>query len=330
MITRSHRVLTAAALGLGSALILSSCTPADDGPPDPTTDPSAEATAIRVSTLGFCDDPIVWGIDQGIFAEAGLDIELTTVQSGAAGISALQADEIDIAYANPLTSLQAIGSGVGLYIVSGSTLSNEDSFKLIVSADSNIDDAADLDGGTVATNALGSQGQILSERWIADNGSGAAVEFVALPFADQVPSVVNGTVDAAAVGYTQAQGALEDGSVVSLGNPFYDGIGEIPTSFYVADSSWADDNEAAAAAFASAMTEVAESASDPANDDERFMLTAAACGSTPEDLAETAEPDYTGQLEFNAVTALVDILVDAEAVEEVDIESVLPEWARAE
>ncbi|MFT4306473.1 MAG: ABC transporter substrate-binding protein [Microbacterium sp.] len=313
----------------GTATTLLALTACASGTTDePTTE--AGLTTVRVSTLGFCDDPIVWGIDQGIFADAGLDIELVTVESGAAGISALQADEIDLAYANPLTSLQAIENGVGLSVVSGSSLSNEDSYRLIVAADSGIDTAADLDGTTIAISALGSLGEIMTAEWIAENGSGATAEFVALPFADQVPSVVGGTVAAAAVSFTQAASALEEGTVVSLGNPYFDGVGEIPTSFYVGESGWVEENAAAAAAFAEAMNEVAASASDPANDQARFEVTAAACGSTAEDLAETAEPTYTGQLDADGVAALIDILVEADAISAIDVDEVLSDGARAE
>jgi NitT/TauT family transport system substrate-binding protein len=329
MPTRSTFTYGAAALIAASALVLAGCS----GEPEPSTDTTAGAgktTTIRVSTLGFCDDPIVWGIDQGIFEDNGLEIELTTVQSGAAGVSALQAGEIDVAYANPLTSLQAIDSGIDINIVSGSSLSNETSNELIVAEDSPITEASDLDGTTVALNALGGLAEILTAAWIADEGDGAKATFVAVPFADQVTSVVNGTVQSAEVGASQAASAHDDGTVRSLGNPFFDSVGEIPTSFYVANASWVTEDEDAAAAFAKAMTEVAASANDEGNDDDRFAVTAEACGSTAEDLAASAEPTYVGQLDADAVTSLVELLVEAGTIGETDVEAVLPSLARAE
>jgi len=291
--------------------------------------PAAASATIRVSTLAFCDDPIVWGIDQGIFAEHGLDIELTTVQSGAAGIAALQGGDLDVVYANPLSSLQAIDTGIDLQVISGSTLSTETSNEIIVATDSDIETAADLDGETVALNALGGLAEIVTAAWIEANGDGATVEFVAIPFADQVTSVVNGTVTAAEVGSTQSAAAHEEGTVRSLGNPFFDGIGEIPTSFYVANAGWVADNEAAAAAFAAAMTEVAASANDDANDAARFEVTAAACGSTPEDLASASESTYVGQLDADQVAALMTLLTDAGAIGDLSVDDVLPAFARA-
>ncbi|WP_440709990.1 ABC transporter substrate-binding protein [Herbiconiux sp. YIM B11900] len=330
MPTRSPLVYGAGALVAASALFLTACSSGSEAAPATSGTTAGGVSTIRVSTLGFCDDPIVWGIDQGIFADHGLEVELTTVQSGAAGVSALQAGEIDVAYANPLTSLQAIDGGVDLNIVSGNSLSNETSNELIVATDSPVQTAADLDGTTVALNALGGLAEILTAAWIADEGDGATASFVAVPFADQVTSVVNGTVQSAEVGASQAASAHDAGTVRSLGNPFFDGVGEIPTSFYVANASWISENETAAASFAQAMTEVAASANDEANDTDRFEVTAAACGSTAADLAASAEPTYVGQLDAAAVTSLVDLLVDADAIGDTDVDAVLPTLARAE
>ncbi|CAM3559696.1 ABC transporter substrate-binding protein [Occultella aeris] len=330
---RTSRPAVALTCAGGLALILASCSGGAAGT-ESETDGGADSTSsgpvtVRVSTLGFCDDPIVWGIDQGIFAEHGIEVELTTVQSGAAGVSALQAGEIDIAYANPLTSLQAIDTGIDLQILSGSSLSNETSNEVIVLADSDIQGAADLDGTTIALNALGGLAEILTAAWVATEGDGAAVEFVAVPFADQVTSVENGTVASAEIGASQGAAAHEAGTIRSLGNPFFDGVGEIPTSFYVAPTEWTEANPDAAVSFAEAMTEVAASANDDANDEARFAVTAQACGSTAEDLAASAEPTYAGRLTVEQFETLTGLLADAEVIGAVDTDAVLPESARA-
>lgn len=321
---RSSAVLPAALL----LPLLAGCSAGPAEPPVASDGPGAQT--VRVSTLGFCDDPVAWGIEQGLFAEQGIEVELTTVQSGAAGVAALQAGEIDIAYANPLTSLQAVDAGFDLRVLSGSSLSNETSNEVIVAEGSGIETAADLDGATVALNALGGLAEILTAAWVAEQGDGASVEFVAVPFADQVTSVESGAVESAEVGASQAAEAHEAGTVRSLGNPFFDGVGEIPTSFLVASGEWAEANPEAAEGFAAAMTATAASANDPANDDERFAVTAEACGSTPEALAASAEPTYAGRLTVEQFTTLVGLLAAAGAVGDVDADAVLPASARAE
>ncbi|RFA09921.1 hypothetical protein B7R54_12445 [Subtercola boreus] len=330
MFRRASPVFVASALLATSALALTACSSASTTPAASGSASAATSTTLRISTLGLCDESISWGISQGIFADHGIDVQLTTVQSGAAGIAAIQSGDIDVAYANPLTSLQAIGEGVPLKIVSGTGLSTPESNEVVVATGSTFQKAEDLQGQTIALNALGGLAQIVTENWIADAaGTDSTAEFVAIPFADQVTSVVGGSVPAAEVAASQAVSAHTDGTVRSLGNPFYDGIGEIPTAFYVASSDFESKNAAALQSFAEAMTEVAASANDTANDAARDQVRADACKSTVDALKDAAEPKYEGQLNMTDFTSLLDVLTASEAVASIDVDSVVPGYARA-
>ena len=81
--------------------------------------------------------------------------------------------------------------------------------------------------------------------------------------------------------------------------------------------------------FADAMTAVAASANDDAQDAARFAVTSRTCGVTAEDLAESAESTYTGRLDAGSVEALVALLVERGAIPQPDLDTILPEWARA-
>lgn len=328
MSRRASPTLIASALIVASGLALAGC--AAEATPEPAATSEAGLTTLRVSTLGLCDESISWGISEGIFADHGIEVELTTVQSGAAGIAAIQAGEVDVAYANPLTSLQAIAEGVSLKIVSGTGLSTEDSNEVVVTTDSEFTEAADLQGQTIALNALGGLAQIVTEAWIADAVDGeSTAQFVAIPFADQVTSVVGGSVPAAEVAASQAVSAHADGTVRTLGNPFFDGIGEIPTAFYVADGDFEEANAETLAAFAEAMTDTATSANDTANDTARDEVRAAACMSTVEALEGSAEPKYEGQLDMGNFDTLVTLLTESEAISEIDVDTIVPSYAQA-
>jgi NitT/TauT family transport system substrate-binding protein len=327
MSRRASPTLIASALIIASGLALAGCA-ADT--PEPAATSEAGLTTLRVSTLGLCDESISWGISEGIFADHGIEVELTTVQSGAAGIAAIQAGEVDVAYANPLTSLQAIAEGVALKIVSGTGLSTEDSNEVVVATDSEFEQATDLQGQTIALNALGGLAQIVTDAWIADAvGGDSTAQYVAIPFADQVSSVVGGSVPAAEVAASQSVSAQAEGTVRSLGNPFFDGIGEIPTAFYVADGAFEEANADTLASFAEAMTDTAESANDTANDEARDAVRAESCMSTVEALEGSAEPKYEGQLDMDNFDTLVTLLTDSEAIAEIDVDSIVPSYAQA-
>lgn len=285
---------------------------------------------LRVTTLGLCNEAIVWGIDRGIFADHGVDPELVTVQSGAAGIAALQSGDTDVAFVNTLSALQAVQEGVPLQVVSGSGLSTEGSNAVVVAADSPFTAARDLQGEKIAINQLGGLGQIVTQAWIAaDADVPSTAEFVTLPFADQLPAVAGGTVAAAQVTATQVAAGEQAGTIRSLGNPFYDGVGPIDTAVYLADTAFVNANRDALAGFAAAMSETADSANDPSNDTDRLAVQARSCKSTVDALESTPEPLYEGRLDMSAFDSVVALLTEQEQISDVDVDALVPDFARA-
>lgn len=284
---------------------------------------------VRVTTLGLCNEAIVWGIDQGIFEDRGVKVELVTVQSGAAGIAALQAGDADVAFVNTLSALQAVAEGVPMKVVSGSGLSTEGANAVVVAADSPMSSPADLQGQKIGINQLGGLGQVVTQAWIEKSaGADSTAEFVTLPFADQIPAVQNGTVAAAQVTATQARAGEESGATKSLGNPFYDVAGPLDTAVYLGTTDFVDKNVETMTDFAEAMTETADSANDEANDAGRFPVMAASCKSTPEELSATPEPVYEGQLDMDALNAVLTLLEDQDQISDVDVGTLVPDFAR--
>lgn len=329
MTRTSRRMLGAASAAVILSALAAGCGSSSDSDSDKASADSGPTT-LRVTTIGLCNEAIVWGMDQGVFKDAGLNIKLVTVQSGAAGIAALQSGDADVAFVNTLSAMQAIQGGVDMKVVSGSGLSTEGANAVVVAKDSSIESAKDLQGKKIAINQLGGLGQIVTQSWIArDAGSKSTAEFVTLPFADQVPAVAKGTVDAAQVTATQAQAGEKDGTTKSLGNPFFDGVGPIDTAVYLANADYVSKHEKALTSFADAMTTAADSANDEANDTPRFAAMAKYCKSTPEALAETPEPVYEGKLDMSAFGAIVDLLKDEKQISDLDVDKLVPSFARA-
>ncbi|OFV73852.1 ABC transporter substrate-binding protein [Rhodococcus erythropolis] len=285
--------------------------------------------AVRVTTLGLCNEAIVWGIDQGIFADHGLNIELVNVQSGAAGIAAMQSGDTDVAFVNTLSAMQAVQEGVPMQVVSGSGLSTAEANAVVVAADSPINSPKGLQGQKIGINQLGGLGQVVTQAWIEqDAGSEATAEFVTLPFADQIQAVQNGTVAAAQVTAIQARSGEESGATRSLGNPFFEVAGPLDTAVYLGNADFVAANTEVMTDFAEAMTATADSANDPANDAARFPVMAASCKSTPEVVAATPEPVYEGQLDMDALNAVVALLEAQDQISDVDVNTLVPEFAR--
>lgn len=318
---------------MAGALVLAGCG-SDDG--DSTSGPASTSAdgldRLRVSSIALCNEALPWGIDQGIFEEHGLEIEVITVQSGAAGVAGMQAGDIDVGFVNSLSVFQAVDEGVDLEVVANSGLSTEDANGVIVAAGGDYESPGDLQGATIAINQLGGLGQVLTEAWIAaDAGEDSTAEFVTLPFADQVPAVESGNVDAAQVTASQVAQGEASGSTISLGNPFFDGVGAIPTALYVSTADFVEDNSDVLSRFAEAMTETAESANDDANDEARFAVLEEFCKTPAAEIAETAEPDYEGRMSMDSYESLVGVLQEGGHIDgDRDWTEIVPDFARAE
>ncbi|MDM9352471.1 ABC transporter substrate-binding protein, partial [Escherichia coli] len=100
-----------AALGVlaAAALALAGCT--DSAAPATTSSTSAgagELTHVRVAALPIAETGALWAaIDQGIFKEHGLDVEIVPAQGGAQAIPALLSGDIQFAIGQPFGPIRA-------------------------------------------------------------------------------------------------------------------------------------------------------------------------------------------------------------------------------
>ncbi|MGE3619649.1 MAG: ABC transporter substrate-binding protein [Acidimicrobiia bacterium] len=292
-----------------------------------------EATTIRVTTLNLCSEHIHWGIEKGLFADAGLDVELLRTAGGAEGLAAIVGGSADISYTNTLSSLLAIQQGFPVQIVAGSTSATEGSHPVLVAADSDIESPADLSGTTVAIAELGGIGQYLVQRWIADDGGDdSTTSFVSLPRTELVDAVVSHKVDAVYVDPARAFKAQADGIGRVLGNPVYEATGASPASIYISTDEFVEENEDAMATWVEVMEQAAEQFADPANATERNAVMSAVCGQPAESIAASTpyEPEFDGFISMETLGKVYDVLVAEGALREggVDLEASVAEFAR--
>jgi len=193
---------TAAAL-----LVLTSCGGGGGGEEaSPGTQEGAgqdgELTQISVGVIPIVDvAPIYLGVQEGIFEEHGLEVELTLAQGGAAIIPAVQSGDFDFGFSN-ITSL-VIGSSQGLplqLVAPGPQTTGEpgeDFASLVVPEDSDAESIVDLEGQRVAVNTLNNiNDTVLKEGMRQAGGDRDSMELVEVAFPDMVGQLESGNVDA--------------------------------------------------------------------------------------------------------------------------------------
>lgn len=141
------------------------------------------------------------GEAQGFFEDEGLELNIEFGQGTAAMIPALLNGQYDVQYGGSINLLQAIDAGMPLQAIAvgGRTtgVQGEDHGGLLVQEDSDIETPKDLEGKTVAVNALHGLHEVaLWQSVTKDGGDPSKVTFVEMALPDMGAALENGDVDA--------------------------------------------------------------------------------------------------------------------------------------
>jgi NitT/TauT family transport system substrate-binding protein len=106
--------------------------------------PLITVTVVDSNNSNYLQIPI----SQGIFKKFGLNVQLSSLDSGVDVLAALQGGSADIGYADLFAGINAIANGFNVDIVADNNV-NETTFPVLVATSSGINSVADLSGKTV-------------------------------------------------------------------------------------------------------------------------------------------------------------------------------------
>jgi NitT/TauT family transport system substrate-binding protein len=160
--------------------------------------------------------------DLGLFTKAGLNVDLQTLNNGAAIAAAVVGGTIGIGVSTPIQIANAYLGGVPLVLVAAGALSTAKvkSLLLCVAKSSGIKSAKDLDGKIVAVNALKSGSEVGLDAWLVQNGMDISkVKVIETNFSQMAPSLLRGAIGGAVLAEPALTLALKDPGIVVLGDP---------------------------------------------------------------------------------------------------------------
>lgn len=137
--------------------------------------------------------PVIVAEELGLFEAAGIRVEFTGYQGGAAGMEALAAGEADIINFFPPGLTLAMQRGVQAQIVGAGTLTPR-GWMIMTAADSDISTPEDLVGGTIGITANGSTTDFFA-LWLAEQ-AGGTITRVPVGGGGLIPNLLAGNVDA--------------------------------------------------------------------------------------------------------------------------------------
>lgn len=144
---------------------------------------------------------LTYGVREGYFKKAGLDVEVSAQTGGSASVPSLVSGDVEVVGSNVVSLLVAARQGLPLSVIAAGTSAAqspaEDFSGIVVAEDSDIASPADLAGARIGVNSLENINEVVIANVLEKEGiSMKQVDLVELPFPDMQPALERGDVDA--------------------------------------------------------------------------------------------------------------------------------------
>ncbi|MGA2392768.1 MAG: ABC transporter substrate-binding protein [Candidatus Lustribacter sp.] len=219
----------------------------------------AQNAPVRIATI-----PVDTGmeanyaVELGFFTKAGLNADVQTIANGGQITAGVVSGSLDIGFSNILPVVQAIERGIPLVALFPGALSLVDrpNGGLVVTRDSPIVSARDLNGKTIGIPGLGNMTQLAPMVWTdVHGGDSKSLKFVEMPFASLAPALDQHRIDAAFLTEPFYSAAKQNDRVLALTT---DAIAaRFSSAAWFTTRAWADANPQLVARFITAMRETA-------------------------------------------------------------------------
>jgi NitT/TauT family transport system substrate-binding protein len=246
----------------------------------------------------------------GFFANAGLDSDIRPLQNTPAIAAAIASDAVDIGFitvdvlaAIHEKGIPAIAIAPANEYLSPATLRTN---ALVLSADSRVQSAKELNGKTIAVAGLHTLSETATRVWVDQNGGDSStLKFVEVPFPAMASALAADRIDGAWVVEPFVGTAAKSGRVLAYG---FEGVAKhFISGVWFADPQWAKSHADVVRRFAGAMQETAVWANK--NQAKSGEMLAKFTNIDPGVIAVMARVHYPEQM----TAALVQPLIDASA-----------------
>lgn len=226
---------------------------------------------VKVGSIPIFNNALLFtAVEQGFFADEGLNVELVPSTNFGAGLAAVLNGENQFSFASSVPVIAAASQGAPITWVSGAEIITEGtaldaSPDAVVTDDPEIAGVLDLQNRTVAVNAQNVINSLAIQTAIAEAGGDPdSVQFVEIPYPDMLSTLEAGRVDAVAIvePFVSAARADESLSLVE-GATWTDGLpdGALIDGYFTSQDTLESDPELVAS-FARALDSAATFAID--------------------------------------------------------------------
>jgi len=267
----------------------------------------AQDVSLKVATIPIdAGAEVFYGLDQGFFKQAGLDVSIERITNGPAIAAAVASGAIDVGFSNLVSLAIAFKKGVPITLIAPGGMYNTKAptTTCVVALNSPIKTAKDLNGKIFATNGLANIGEFGPRAWIDKNGGDSStVKFTEMPFPAMAVALDAGHIDAAMMAeptMTESKGETR------FFSNCYDGIGSsFLIAAYFTTTSWAAAHPDLVRKFQSAMRVTAGWANK--NQAATAAILARVAQMSPDVAAKMYRSVYPDRLEAAAIQPVIDV-----------------------
>jgi NitT/TauT family transport system substrate-binding protein len=256
--------------------------------------------------------PLYLGVKQGFFEKRGLMLDLQPAQGFAANVASVSNGETDIGFGTTVPIVGAIANGVPIKLIAHSDVlgdgEGEDNSGLFVPPGSNIKGVGDLEGKTVAVNALSNVFDVAVKAAMLKAGADPSkVKFLEVALPDMVAALDTGRVDAAAMGepFVTLSRAAGNTQILKLYTTGFQ-VGS-PIASYFVSTQWAEKNKDVLKDFVAGLEESSKYAAGHLEEARAMMETYTKIA--PNVLAEVLLGKYQSTVDLDSLQRLVDVMV---------------------
>jgi NitT/TauT family transport system substrate-binding protein len=207
---------------------------------------TAQSPLVRIGT-GPNDQalPLVYADRGGLFARAGLNVEVSKQSNTSTEAAAISGGSLDIAEGSGLGAVVLVAKGLPFTIVSNLATYSSDrpDAGLIVAANSPIKTAKDLEGGTLGTSGLSDMNAMSTRLWLEQRGvNTASIKYVELPASESLAALEQNRITASTLYEPFFSAAVASGKARVIGSP-WDAIGKhFSDAVLFAGTSWSSEH----------------------------------------------------------------------------------------
>ncbi|HXF34199.1 MAG TPA: ABC transporter substrate-binding protein [Candidatus Acidoferrales bacterium] len=163
-------------------------------------EPAPMSIKVAMSVVNYDAAPLFYAQRSGMFARAGLQVQIERIASGAATAAAVASRTIDIGKSTSMSVLSGFARNIPFTIIAPAAVYDASSpdGQLVVAPDSPIRTAADLDGKLLGTTTLLGIDHVATLAWVDGHGGNSqTLRYVELPISAVPNAVAQHRIDAA-------------------------------------------------------------------------------------------------------------------------------------